>query len=345
MRVLISLLVFGLLLSCKSDTTTSADKYHEISGRTMGTYYKVTSKYQDSLVTSVMIKAVIDGTLKEINQAVSTYIKDSDISKINQASAFVPLAIDDRHLLYNLERARYWYEVSDGYMDISVMPLVNYWGFGYQKKKAIKEIDSSKVESIRRLVGLNKWRLTDQAVMKDLDQSQELDMSALAKGYAVDYVAHILETFGSENYLIDIGGEVVAKGANPKGNTWTLGISTPSPDADIRDVELIIALEDKAMASSGNYRNFHRVGDHIYGHTLDPITGYPYQDSLLGVSIITESCIDADAIATACMAMGYTKAATFIASQPEVSACFLVGSSDGIINTKLANGFIRYVVE
>jgi len=345
MRIVVSLLVISLLVSCKSDKSKSTDKYHEISGQTMGTYYKVTSKYPDSLVTSVMIKAIVDGTLKEINQAVSTYIEDSDISLINQSAVHKPFGIDDKHLSYNLDRAQHWYEETGGYMDISVMPLVNYWGFGYHKKKAVRDIDSSAVDKIRRLVGLNKWDLTNNAVTKNYNQAQELDMSALAKGYAVDYVAHILETFGSENYLVDIGGEAVAKGVNAKGNIWTLGISTPSPDADIRDVELIIQLEDQAMASSGNYRNFHRVGDHIYGHTMDPTTGYPYQDSLLGVSIITDMCIDADAIATACMAMGYAKAATFIASQPDVSACFLVGSSDGTINTRLANGFIRYIVE
>jgi len=345
MRILLSLIGISLLLSCKPDATKSTERYHEISGQTMGTYYKITSKYPDSLVTSVMIKAIVDGTLKEINQAVSTYIKDSDISQINQSIVNEPFAINDKHLSYNLDRALYWYEATGGYMDISVMPLVNYWGFGYHKKKAVKDVDSSAVDKVRQLVGLDKWLLSERAIVKKYDDAQEIDMSALAKGYAVDYIAHILETFGSENYLVDIGGEAVAKGVNAKGHIWTLGISTPSPDADMRDVELIVKLDNKSMASSGNYRNFHRVGDQIYGHTIDPKTGYPYQDSLLGVSIITEECIDADAIATSCMAMGYAKAATFIASQPDVSACFLVGSSDGTINTRLANGFIRYVVE
>ncbi len=345
MRALVSLIALGLLISCQPSTPKSTNSYHVLSGQTMGTYYKVTAKYPDSLVTSVMIKAIVDGTLKEINQAVSTYIEDSDISRINQASVAEAIAIDDDHLRFNLERAQYWYAATDGYMDISVMPLVNYWGFGYKKKKAVQHVDSSTIEKIMRHVGLNKWEISNDQIIKGYGQDQELDMSALAKGYAVDYVAHILETFGSEDYLVDIGGEAKAKGVNAKGHTWTLGISTPSPDAAMSDVELIIKLDNKSMASSGNYRNFHRVGDSIYGHTMDPTTGYPYQDSLLAVSILTDMCVDADAIATACMAMGYAKAATFIADLPDVSACFLVGSSEGTINTTFANGFIRYVVE
>lgn len=344
MRLIVAVLSISLFVACEASKKNS-HTYHQLSGQTMGTYYKVTTKYPDSSVTSVMVQAIIDGALKEINQAVSTYIDDSDISIINQSKANEAVRVDNEHLAFNLDRSLHWYNATHGYMDISVMPLVNYWGFGYEGKRGVNSIDSAAVDSINRYVRLNKWDFSESGYIKKKYDEQQLDMSALAKGYAVDYIAHILETLGSENYLVDIGGEVKAKGINPSGAVWSLGINTPYIEADVTDYQVAVRLEDKAMASSGNYRNYHKIQDDVYGHTIDPITGYPYQDSLLGVSIITDECIDADAIATACMAMGYAKAATFIANQPEVAACFLVGSADGDLNLKLANGFIRYLVE
>ena len=344
MRLIVAVLSISLFIRCEAPKK-NAYSYHLLSGQTMGTYYKVTAKYPDSSVTSVMVQAIIDGALKEINQAVSTYIDDSDISIINQSKANEAVRVENEHLAFNLDRSLHWYNATHGYMDISVMPLVNYWGFGYEGKRGINRIDSAAVDSINRYVRLNKWDFSVSGIIKKRYDEQQLDMSALAKGYAVDYIAHILETLGSENYLVDIGGEVKAKGINASGTVWSLGINTPYIEADVTDYQVVVRLEDKAMASSGNYRNYHKIQDGVYGHTIDPITGYPYQDSLLGVSIITDECIDADAIATACMAMGYTKAATFITNQPDVAACFLVGSADGALNLKLANGFIRYLVE
>jgi len=334
------------LTSCKKSSSLADlhpvdDKTYEIlKGSTMGTYYRITTNCinQDNLQSS------IDSLLIDINSVVSTYEPQSYISIINKSESDVIFKNFPKHFDVNLRSAQYWYNESNGYLDVSIMPLVNYWGFGYHEKKAITHVDSAYVDSIYQLVRLDKWQISESTVSK-YSKGQQIDFSALAKGYAVDKVGELLGAKGCTDYLIDIGGEYIARGLNASGSLWTIGISTPSADAEITDVALVIQLDNQALASSGNYRNYHEVDGRKYGHTLNPKTGYPYQDELLGVSIITEQCIDADAIATACMAMGYRKAVTFIDSLQNVTACFLVGDEDGTIKTKFSNGFIRSVLQ
>ena len=339
-------LLLGSFLSCKesSDKNFSAEEakrsYELITGTTMGTYYRITA----NCIDYSKIQSSIDSLLLEINSAVSTYEPESFIAQINASKAGTPFDDYPEHFDVNLRSAQNWYEQSEGYLDVSIMPLVNHWGFGYHEKRAVTEVDSTYVEGIFRYIGLNKWKIDKDGLSKTYDE-QQLDFSALAKGYAVDQVGELLVSKGCSDFLIDVGGEYVAKGLNAKGAVWTIGLSTPSPDAKPTDVELAIKLDNQALASSGNYRNYHEVDGKKYGHTLDPKTGYPYQDELLGVTIITDQCIDADAIATACMAMGYRKAVTFIDQLPDVSACFLIGDDKGTITSKFANGFIRSVIQ
>ncbi len=341
----IILLLCCSLLSCKKSDDKDITKqkalpsYQLMSGTTMGTYYRVTAHGTDHK----RIKTSIDSLLIDINSVVSTYEPLSFISKINDADAHRSFDAIPKHFDVNLKSAQHWYEQSQGYLDVSIMPLVNYWGFGYQEKRAVSVVDSMFVDSVFQFIGLDKWSISDHALSKS-SKEQQLDFSALAKGYAVDQVGKLLLSKGCTDFLIDIGGEYVAKGVNAKGSLWSIGLSTPSADAKPIDVELAIMLDNQALASSGNYRNYHEANGKKYGHTLDPKTGYPYQDELLGVTIIADQCIDADAIATACMAMGYRKAVTFIDQLPEVAACFLIGDDDGTITSKFANGFIRSVI-
>lgn len=338
-------LVMASFLSCKeSNNHTVSSKavvqrYDLITGTTMGTYYRITAH----CTIRSQIKSSIDSLLLDINSEVSTYEPEAYISKINTAEAGISFDNYPQHFDVNLKSAQHWYEKSSGYLDVSIMPLVNYWGFGYQEKRAVTQVDSIYVDSIYDFIGLDKWEIGKNGLVK-MSKEQQLDFSAIAKGYAVDRVGELMLSKGCTDFLIDIGGEYVAKGVNAKGSVWTIGLSTPSPDAKPKDVELAIKLDNQALASSGNYRNYHEVDGVKYGHTLDPKTGYPYQDKLLGVTIIADQCIDADAIATACMAMGYRKAVTFIDQLPDVAACFLIGDDDGIITSKFANGFIRSVI-
>ncbi len=335
--VVFLVLLCAVLFGCNQNVRKS---YAVIQGEAMGTYYRVTCNCH-----SVKgLQYSIDSLINDINSEVSTYEPDSYISKISKAAKGTRFTDAPKHFDVNLKRALYWYEASNGYLDVSIMPLVNYWGFGYTPKNAVRAIDSIKVDSLMQLIGLDKWTIDSTEIIKNLD-GQQLDFSSLAKGYAVDQMGELLLSKGCSDYLIDIGGEMVAKGANDRGDDWVVGISTPDPDAAMNDLELAIKISDKALASSGNYRIFHEIQGKKYGHTLNPLTGYPYQDELLAVSIIADECIDADAIATSCMALGYRKAATFIADIPQVSACFLVGAEDGSIQTIFANGFIRYVLQ
>lgn len=308
----------------------------------MGTTYAVTSNCPVMFLAS--LQSEIDSLLVSINDDVSTYIPTSFISKINAAEKEVVIDNYPKHFEANLIKAQEYFALSDGYLDVSILPLVNYWGFGYTPKVAVTQVDSVKVAQLKSIVGLDNWNIQPTYLIKS-QKSQQLDFSALAKGYAVDEVGRLLNSKGCTDFLVDIGGEQIAKGLSGRGDVWRTGINTPDPAALAKDIELILELKDKAIATSGNYRIFYEVEGRKYGHTLNPKSGYPYQDELLSVSIIADQCIDADAIATACMAMGYEKAATFIATMPNISACFLIGASDGTIQPKYFNGFIRYIFQ
>ncbi len=316
-----------------------SSEYRVVTGSTMGTYYRIVIE-----APVENIKVQVDSLLVDINNQVSTYIPTSYISVINSSDHTVSFADHPEHFYQNLKAAYLWYEKTEGFLDVSIMPLVNYWGFGYTDKESVQIFDSLKVDSLLNLVGLNKWIVSGDRLSKH-DEGAQLDFSSIAKGYAVDKVVHLLKNKGIQNFLVDIGGEGYAFGQNNQGRPWTLGISTPDPEADLTDIALKISVYNMALASSGNYRNYHEKDGRKYGHTISPITGFPYQDELLAVSILAEKCIDADAIATACMAMGYSKATTFIENFPEISACFLIGADDGSIQTVFFNGFIHHVIK
>ena len=332
-------LTFAIVFLTTSCRKNEKIPHVRITGETMGTYYRVVCDCKNA----VDVKQQIDSLLIDINNEVSTYIEESLISQINQASVPYKLELQEGHFSSNLKSAQKWYRDSDGYMDVSIMPLVNYWGFGYTEKRAISRVDSLAVDSLKQLVGLDKWDISDSYLTKKLS-GQEIDFSALAKGYAVDRIGDLLSQAGATNFLVDIGGELLSQGKNENRNAWTVGISKPDPEAEMTDVQLLIQLEEMALASSGNYRNYYEVNGQKYGHTLNPKSGFPYQDQLLAISVIAGTCMDADAIATASMAMGYSKAITFIQNMPEVSACLLVGEADGSIQIKYLNGFIQYVI-
>jgi len=318
----------GLLVTLSHCKNAKPVAYHQLIGKTMGTYYKVTYSDTEKAISQLYLDSLLEG----INDELSTYINESYINQVNRAPSGTEFKNLPDHFRINLERSFYWYHQSEGYFDVSLQPLVDYWGFG-KSRQAVVEVDSLLVTDFLTRVGMDQWKLADDKLYKRLDD-QQIVLDAIAKGYGVDVVGEWLETLGVKNYLVDIGGEARARGI----------INTPTPESHLDDRILVIGLKDKSLASSGNYRNFHEVDGLKYGHTLNPKTGFPFQDSLLAVSIISDKCIDADAIATSCMAMGFVKAITFIDDMPEVSACFLVGTSEGQIDTRFFNGFIQYVI-
>jgi len=334
-------LLLCLLIGCK-EPSRSVNNYNKVTGQTMGTTYNVTF---NSDLSPDEIKASIDQLLVEINDEVSTYIESSIISRFNREEGAFTIAGDQGHFANNLDVSADLYETTGGYFDPTVMPLVNYWGFGYTPKRAVSQVDSVAIDSMMQIVGLDKLSyrksLSSELVIKPFDG--QLDFSAIAKGYGVDQLGILLEQYGVKDYFIEIGGEVLTHGENSKGESWVIGINTPSDDAALTDLIEYISLSDRGLASSGNYRNYYEVGGAKYGHTINPKTGYPEINELLAVSVIAEECMTADALATACMVMGYTKAKDLIASLSEVEACFFTGSEDGSITKNYSNGFIQYV--
>ncbi len=332
-RIFILCVSAGLIfLACQN-----TPPYSSIDGKIFGTTYHIQAD-----IALQNHKESIDSLLNIIDYELSTYKATSFISSVNQAKAGEIIDNWPSHFTVNITTAQEIYNITKGYYDVSVMPLVNYWGFGYTPKKPVNGIDSVSVDSLLLYVGMHKWELDlkSKRLSKKYDH-QQLDMSSIAKGYAVDEVSRLLRTLGSSNHMVEIGGEVVALGVNPRGINWVIGINTPDADASLNEYLSTVSLKDRALASSGNYRNFYNVNGIKYGHTMNPLTGFPYQDELLSVTILAQDCMTADALATACMAMGFKRAKEIIDNMSSVDAIFMIGDTGGEIKQVFSNGFIQ----
>ncbi len=361
MKNILLLLAFACaIISCnntpnaekKSASSSSGPKsVSKITGQTMGTTYNITS----DLANLSQIKSKIDALLVEINNEVSTYEENSFISLFNKAEKKVVLQNtrnyekEHPHFKINYDVAKEVYRKSRAAFDPTVMPLVNYWGFGPNKKNP-EQIDKAKLEEIRADVGfvkVDKNTVSSERkkyLIKDRPGIQ-LDFSALAKGYAVDKVAELLEKEGSKNHLVEIGGEVKVKGKNEKNGFWIIGINRPETDAALNSVFKKMQLTDMAMASSGNYRNYFKLNDKIYSHTINPRTGYPEQSNLLSTTILAKDCIYADAYATACMVLGLQEGRELIDSVDGVEAYFIYTDEKGQLAELQTNGASFYLVD
>lgn len=325
--ILISCLV---LMQCQPSASSSAAKLHKVQGETMGTYYKVS--YMSNAPISEL-QQQCDSLLQAFNNSVSTYIPNSIISGVNQANTGDTTAID-AYFTYVFKQSKQLYLATNGNFDPSVMPLVNFWGFGYEKNR---NIDTTKVDSLLQLIDFDSFTLLNNntpSIVKNKSNTQ-LDFSALAKGYGVDLLAQLLEKNGCQRYLVDIGGELVAKGTNASEKIWTIGIDKPIDSLKTRSIQNLVQLNNQAIATSGNYRNFYVENGVKYAHTINPKTGYPELSNLLSTSIVAKNCLTADALATACMVMGYPAAKTWIASynanttNDKVSALFIFSNNKG----------------
>ncbi len=327
---LIFTLFLLFILGCQTETVQresvqSTLPYLSIAGDTGWTKYHVT--YSDNEKRD--FTSDFKNLMEAIEVQTSTFKPNSLITNFNKSSTsfLLPKEKDAaHHFLKNFEVSKVVYKTTDGYFDPSVMPLVNYWGFGYNGKKRVENIDNKKIKSILSYVGFDKiTKSTSQngvTIQKQFPES-ELDFSAIAKGYAVDCFGDLLEKNGVKNYMVEIGGEVLAKGKNKKGKLWTIGINTPKAGSSVRDFEEIIQLDNKALATSGNYRNYYEVKGEKFSHTINPKTGYTERNNLLSASIIATDCITADALATGCMSMGLEPAKKMVDSLPDVDAVFI----------------------
>lgn len=292
-------------------------EYQHDNGFVFGTTYNVTYQYADNL------QEEIEEALKGVDNSLSMFNKESVISKVNQNKAVV---LDDGFLkVFSI--ATVVNRETDGAFDITVAPLVNAWGFGF-KNGAMP--GKEQVDSLKEIIGFSKVKLADGKIIK-ADPRVMLDCSAIAKGYGVDVVADLLRSKGIENFMVEIGGEIVTSGISQKRLPWKIGVVKPSDDSLSVNSELqtIINVTDKAMATSGNYRNFYYKGGKKYAHTIDPKTGYPVQHNILSATVIADNCTTADAYATAFMVLGLDGARKVLDKHQELMAYLIYSDAKG----------------
>ena len=293
------------------------EPYQRNSGFIFGTSYNITYQCAEDH------KADIEKALAEVDASLSPFNDTSIITHVNRNEDVVL----DNLFLDVFRLAQKINEDTDGAFDITVAPLVNAWGFGF--KNGVNP-DDNVIDSLRQVVGFNKVRLENNKVVK-FDPRVMLDCSAIAKGYGVDVVANLLRKLGIKNFMVEIGGEVVTSGVNPERMPWRIGVTKPTDDSLSVNNELqtVINVTDKAMATSGNYRNFYYKGGRKYAHTIDPKTGYPVQHSILSATVITDDCATADAYATSFMVLGMEKARLVLDRHPEMMAYFIYSDDSG----------------
>ncbi len=305
---------------------------HHFSGQTMGTItYNV--KYVGE---SLPIESEIADVLGAFNQSLSTYIPDSEISKLNSSGS---LNYESEFFYPVLAKSREVYDVTDGTFDPSIGPLIRAWGFGPEKD--VPELDSSQVDSLRKICGFDQVTFDTESV--SFPENFQLDFSAIAKGYAVDLVAELLESKGLENYLVEIGGEVRCRGVREDGEYWSLGIEDPLVDRNEQKLLAIVDLANKSLATSGNYRNYYERDGKTYAHIIDPRTGYNALHNLLSASVFADDCITADAYATAFMVLGLEESKKIIEADPELDALLVYRSEGEGLASYVSAGIRDYI--
>ncbi len=316
----------------------------EFSGPTMGTTYHVTvidTSFDEMQVE--FLRHGIDSILAGINQAMSTYLEDSEISRFNQQNSTYPVEISPAFrevVQYGLKLCT----ASQGAFDITVMPLVNFYGFGSEPGEdrfpTVEEIDAW-----LDLTGCDRIGLDSSSIWKT-DPDVSIDLSAIAKGYAADAVMTWLGASGYLRAFVEVGGEVLARGMNGEDLPWRIGIDRPHMDAlPGQEFQHILGLHDHAVATSGDYRNYREIEGQRVSHMMDPRTGYPIDHNLASVSVIAENCMVADGAATMLMVMGVQEGLIWMADHPELDALFISRLTDGSFQEHQTPGFSSYLLK
>ncbi|WP_378183035.1 FAD:protein FMN transferase [Aquimarina sp. SS2-1] len=326
-----NLLLFFVLatsfLSCKKES-------RQYLNYTSGTAFGTTFSVQFIETKEVDFAKSYDSIIHVINNSMSTYQDDSDISKINRGDTTI--VVDD-HFKKVFRASKEIYKETQGVFDPTIGVLVNAWDFGPEGK--IIALDSLKIDSLLISVGLDKVTLKNNKIVKQ-HKNTFLDFNALAKGYAVDVFAKFLEAKGIKNYLVEIGGEIKGKGSNLiKEKPWKIGVEDPNFD-QTQSYSKVLSLQNEAMATSGSYRKF-KIDENgnKYAHIIDTKIGYPHKSNLLSVSVLTNSCMKADAYATALMSMGLEKSKQFLNTHPELKVYFIYENEENELKTLSINGF------
>ena len=310
-------------------STSCAEKeFHEFSGETMGTNYTI--KYSATFSNQSNNKNKVNQVLDNINNQMSTYISDSEISRFNTFNDTTWFAISDE-FSYVVTSSFKYYKISNGLYDITVMPLVNLWGFG---PEIFLDIPSkTQIDSVLQFISQDLIEIDGNKIRKK-DPRVQIDLSSIAKGYAVDQIIEILDY---ENIMVEIGGEVRTLS---DGKLWRIGVSTPSISNFNDDIEYIVPITNHSLATSGNYRNFY-VDDNknFYHHEINPLSGYPIQSNLGSISILTTtSCMEADGLSTALYMMDAKEVKDFL-DKSNFEGLMIVKNEDGSFEKIVSNNF------
>jgi thiamine biosynthesis lipoprotein len=307
---------------------------HRFEGSTMGTTYAVILGGQAAASEREAARQAVEALLAEIEASMSTWDPDSELSRFNRHRSAAPVTVSD-DLALVVRMALAVHEASGGTFDVTVGPLVNAWGFGPDGRPAAA-LDERTLGALRQRVGADKLALEGTRLRKRHPEL-EVDLSAIAKGHAVDRVAELLEARGHHDYLVEIGGELRGRGQSPAGRPFRVGIEEPIPGE--RVVRRVVVLDGLSLATSGNYRNFFERDGRRYVHTIDPESGRPVAHDLLSVSVLHERCALADAWATALLAAGPDRAWA-LAQRADLDVLLLVAGEGGEIVERATPGFI-----
>ena len=325
-----------LFIGCKSQFETIA-----INGNTMGTTYsiKIVDNHSKQINANI-VKSKIDSVLQIVNQQMSTYIPDSEISQFNRlnntdwfiiSADFYDVIVMAQDISIN----------TNGAFDITVGPIVDLWGFSGDLSQNIwyppSEID---IKKILESIGFNNIVIGKNSIKK-INTDTKIDLNAIAKGYGVDIVFELLENLGYTDILVEIGGEVHCAGLNNKGEYWKIGIDKPIMDImPGTELQAVISLDNNALATSGDYRNYFKYNGELFSHVINPITGYPTENHIASASVTAPNCITADALATALMVMGEA-GIELINSMDEVEAMLIIRTDENTFNCKESFGWIK----
>ena len=310
------LLIVGTVLIISHQQSTP---YRQANDFVFGTTYKIVYQCDSDLTASIRQE------LMRVDYSLSPFNKESVITAVNQNREVML----DPYFVEVFNKAMEISRETKGAFDITVAPLVNAWGFGFKHEQMPTK---RQVDSLRQIIGYQKVALKNGKVVKQ-DPRMMLDCSAIAKGFGVDAVARMLRDRGVQNFMVEIGGEVVTCGVNAQRLPWRVGVVKPSEDSlsTGHELQTILNVTDKAMATSGNYRNFYYKNGRRYAHTIDPKTGYPVQHSLLSATVLAASCTVADAYATSFMVMGLDNARQLLEHHPELMAYLIYDDGKGDI--------------
>lgn len=317
-------IIYIIVLCCLLTNCNTIEK-QQFFGNTQGSYYSIT--YFDEQNRD--FSSDFDSIFKEIESTLSLWDENSIIRRVNRNDTSVVL---NKIFIDNFNYAMRAAELSNGYFDPTIGPLVQAWGFHFKEGM---EMTPEIVDSLKQLVGYRKIRIENNKIVKE-NPNMTLDFNAVAQGYTTDMIGDFLLSKNVNNFLVDVGGEILARGRKPNGELWKVGIEKPAENKDSeRIVQEIVELENRSIVTSGNYRKYVERGGKRYSHSLNPMTGYPAENKLLSATIIADNTAWADCLASICMVVGLEKAIEIVSPIPSIGieAYFIYLDEKGEVKT------------